>query len=98
MDQDNAVTSDLARLRERFPGWFFTACWVAAGSGPDRRMLIAQRGVTLAGFTAEELSEKISREGAEPEPYCTGACNPIEGPKRPYSGTTGKEYAGPPTQ
>ena len=57
--------SDLDTLRERHgkDGWFFTSIWAAAGSGPDVRVLAAQRrGVTLSDLTADALSDKIRRE------------------------------------
>ena len=59
------AASALATLREAHPDWFFTTTWVAAGSGPDRRLLVAQRhGVVLSDFTAEGLTAKIAREDA----------------------------------
>ncbi len=61
---DDAATDDISRLREAHPDWFFTTVWAAAGSGPDRRLLVAQRhGVVLIDFTAEALSRKIRAEG-----------------------------------
>lgn len=63
MAETTDVADDVARLREQHPGWFFTTTGVAAGSGPDRRMLIAQRnGVVLADLTAAALSAKIRAE------------------------------------
>ena len=63
-DGHEAVTSDLGQLRERFPGWFFTSVWAAAGGGPDRRRLVAQRhGVILSDWSAAALAAKIEAEG-----------------------------------
>ena len=54
---------DLAWLRELFPDWSFEARWTVAGSGPDRRYLLASRGgVTLSAWTAEDLAAEIRRE------------------------------------
>lgn len=61
----DTTASDLDILRCNYgpQGWFFTSCWAAAGSGPDRRLLIAQRrGIVLSAFTPEALSAKIQHE------------------------------------
>ena len=61
--------TDLEMLRGRYPGWFFTTIWVAAGSGPDRRLLAAQRaGVVLSDLTVAGLTAKIERESGRPLP------------------------------
>lgn len=64
MAEATEIAEDIARLQAKHgpDGWFFTSCWVAAGSGPDRRMLIAQRAVVLSDFTAEALTAKIRHE------------------------------------
>jgi hypothetical protein len=57
------AAGDLAVLREQHPGWLFTTVWAAAGTGPDRRLLCAQRhGVVLSDLTPDALSAKIRRE------------------------------------
>ena len=54
---------DLAQLREQFPDWDIEARWTVAGTGPDSRYLLASRGgVTLSGWTAEDLAAEIRRE------------------------------------
>jgi hypothetical protein len=56
--------SDLEQLRATFPAWEVEAQWTTAGSGPDRRCLLAHRGdVTVSAWTAEDLAEAIRREG-----------------------------------
>ncbi len=51
---------DLAQLREQFPRWHIEARWTAAGTGPDRRHLLASKGnVTLSAWTAPELAAQI---------------------------------------
>jgi hypothetical protein len=55
-----AESSELARLREQFPGWEIRTRWVTAGSGPDVLMLEARReGVTVSAQNTVELAQKI---------------------------------------
>jgi hypothetical protein len=55
--------SDIARLREQFPGWTFGTVWATAASGPDVRRLWAMRdGILLSAWTAVELAADIRRE------------------------------------
>jgi hypothetical protein len=55
--------SDLDQLRDMFPDWSIEARWTVAGTGPDSRYLLASRGgVTLSGWTAEDLAAAIRRE------------------------------------
>lgn len=57
--------SDLDRLRARYSGtgWFFTSVWAAAASGPDKRLLVAQRrGIVLSDWSAGALAAKIEAE------------------------------------
>lgn len=68
--QDPASTSpeprdtDLAALAAAYPGWLFTAAWVAVGSGPDVRVLIATRdSAALTALDAAGLAEKIDAAG-----------------------------------
>jgi hypothetical protein len=57
------VPPELARLRERHPGWFITTLWIPAVSGPGHRVYAAQRnGVTVCDMTTEALSARIARE------------------------------------
>ena len=54
---------DLTQLREQFPDWEIEPRWTVAGTGPDSRYLLASRGgVTLSGWTAEDLAAEIRRE------------------------------------
>lgn len=55
--------SDLDRLRARFPSWFFTTVWTAAGSGPDKRLIVATRGgVVLSEWSEKAMADKIEME------------------------------------
>ena len=57
------IPDDLARLRERHPGWTSRAVWTSAASGPDRRRLTAIReGIILSAWGAAALSESVRRE------------------------------------
>ena len=57
---------DLARLREKHPGWTFESVWITANSGPDRRRIRGSRnGVILSAWNAADLSKDIKREQAE---------------------------------
>lgn len=61
----DGLASDLDALRARYSGtgWLFTSTWVTAGSGPDKRLLLAIRnGVTLAEWSARALADKIAAE------------------------------------
>lgn len=63
MNDSVSTPADLAALRERFPGWEFEARWIVAGTGPDSRYLLASRGgVTVTGWTPEDLAAEITRE------------------------------------
>jgi len=54
--------SDVARLREQFPGWTFGTAWATAASGPDWRRVWAMRdGILLSAWTAENLAADIRR-------------------------------------
>jgi hypothetical protein len=54
---------DLAQLRAVHPGWTFGSVWTTAGSGPDRRRIVAIRdGIILSAWTAEALAADIRRE------------------------------------
>ncbi|MDR0346431.1 MAG: hypothetical protein LBI49_25585 [Nocardiopsaceae bacterium] len=62
-DGHQGLASDLGQLRGRFPGWFFTSVWAAAGSGPDRRLLVGQRrGIVLSDWSTKALAAKIRAE------------------------------------
>jgi hypothetical protein len=55
---------DVARLQAQHPDWLIGSMWAGAATGPDRRLLTAQRrGVLLAAHTPALLSEKIRKEG-----------------------------------
>jgi hypothetical protein len=57
------IPSDVAALREQFPGWHFGVVWAVAASGPDRRRLFAGQGVVLvSAWNAAELAAKIRLE------------------------------------
>ena len=54
---------DLAQLREQFPDWDIEARWTVAGTGPDQRYLLAQKGdLTVTAWTAGDLAAEIRRE------------------------------------
>jgi alkanesulfonate monooxygenase SsuD/methylene tetrahydromethanopterin reductase-like flavin-dependent oxidoreductase (luciferase family) len=42
-----AEPTDLDELRERYPDWTITERWLSAASGPDTRVLRAERGDAL---------------------------------------------------
>jgi hypothetical protein len=55
--------SDIDELRQKHPRWAIGSLWTTAGSGPDRRRLIASReGIQLHAWTAEDLSKLIADE------------------------------------
>lgn len=65
MNDPASNVPDLAKLRERFPGWALEAQWYASGSGPDGRRLVARRGdVTVSAWDAASLAEAIRQEEA----------------------------------
>lgn len=52
--------SDLTALRQQYPGWQITAHWLVAASGPDVRVLLAQRdGAVVVAYTPVALAEQI---------------------------------------
>ena len=62
---DEAVSGDLADLREEFEGSGFTfgSVWASAGAGPDARRLFASRGTLLiTSWNAAELRMRIREE------------------------------------
>lgn len=62
---DEAMSSDLADLREEFEGSGFTfgSVWASAGAGPDARRLFASRGTLLiTSWSAAELRVRIREE------------------------------------
>jgi hypothetical protein len=62
---DDAITDDLAGLREEFEGsgFTFSSVWVSAGAGPDARRLFASRGTLLiTSWSAAELRMRIREE------------------------------------
>jgi hypothetical protein len=64
MPDPRTPDADLDRLRAQHPDWHIDYNWTARGSGPDLRVLTANRGgVRLAGFSVAELARMI--EAAE---------------------------------
>jgi hypothetical protein len=62
-DGEPEPPSDIARLREQFPGWRIGTTWASAASGPDVRRLTATRdGVLLTAWNAAELARNIRYE------------------------------------
>lgn len=58
--ETTAFEAALERLAAEHPGWLISSMWVSVGSGPDARMLTAQRGGVLLGErTPADLSAKI---------------------------------------
>lgn len=55
-----AVAADIAALRAECPGWSFTSTWATAGTGPDRRVLLATRGpAVVSAFDAGGMRERL---------------------------------------
>ncbi len=53
--------SDIAELRQRHPLWSVGDVWTAVATGPDYRVLTAEReGITLRAPSAPELDRLIS--------------------------------------
>lgn len=58
-----AESNGLDSLREQFPAWEFEARWLTAGTGPDRKVLLAHHGdVTVSAWTAAQLAAEIGRQ------------------------------------
>lgn len=63
MSRQERAAAELEALREICPGWEFRHDWVAAGSGPDCRIVVGERdGRTLAALDGQALAAKIGRE------------------------------------
>jgi hypothetical protein len=54
---------DLEQLREQFPAWEIEARWTVAGTGPDARYFLANKGdVTVSAWSADDLAAEIRGE------------------------------------
>jgi hypothetical protein len=62
-DSASPEPDDLAQLRTDHPAWTFGSVWTTAGSGPDRRRIVAIRdGIILSAWSAEAIAADIQRE------------------------------------